>query len=190
MLQLAVTCHLVCHLSQALVDLLLQLSYSAFACIVLDDAFQGSLVEADFLLLLVKTVVLQFRRYQVALGYFYLFLGNVSAHFYQLHTVEQWAWDASQVIGCCDEENLREVVVGIQIVVVEGVVLFRVQHFEQSRCRVALEVVLAHLVYLVEDEDRVAAASLLDVLDDASWHGSDIGAAMTAYFCLVVQTAQ
>ena len=71
----------------------------------------------------------------------------------------------------------------------EGVVLFGVEHFEQRRCRVALEVV-AYLVDFVEDEDRVRRPRFLYALNDAAGHGSDVGAAVSAYLGLVVQTTQ
>ena len=72
----------------------------------------------------------------------------------------------------------------------EGRVLFRVQHFQQGAGGVAVVGVLCHLVYLVQDEDGVRRAGLLDVLDDAARHGTDVGAAVTANLSLVVQSAQ
>ena len=73
--------------------------------------------------------------------------------------------------------------------VAEGVVLFRVQHFQQGRRRVAPEV-RAELVHFVQHHNRVAGASLLEALNDAARHGADIGAPVPAYFSLVVHAAQ
>ena len=70
----------------------------------------------------------------------------------------------------------------------EGIVLFGVEHLQQGTSRVTIVCVLRYLVYLVKDEDGVRRTCLLDVLDDAAWHGTDIGAAMTANLGLVVQT--
>ena len=68
----------------------------------------------------------------MALGNLCLLFGDVAAYFYQLHTVEERTRNDAQVIGCGDEEHLGEVVIHIEIIVVEGIVLFRVQHFEQG----------------------------------------------------------
>ena len=72
----------------------------------------------------------------------------------------------------------------------EGTVLLGVQYFQQGRGGVAVVGVLRHLVYLVQYEDRVARTRLLDVLDDAAGHGTDVGATVSADFGLVVQSAQ
>ena len=157
---------------------------------MLDDELEGILVEAYLRRNLVESGAFQLFRYEVALGNLCLLFGDVAAYFYQLHTVEERTRNDAQVIGCGDEEHLGEVVIHIEIVVVEGIVLFRVQHFEQGRCWVAVEIALRHLVNLVEDEDRIAAACLQHVLDDAARHGSHIGAAVTADFGFIVQTAQ
>ena len=108
---------------------------------MLDDVLDGCLAESHLRGERVETRILQLLRNQVALGYFYLLLGDVAAYFYQLHAVEQWARDGTDVIGGGDEENLREVVIHIQIVVVEGYVLLWVEYFEQCRCRVAMIVI-------------------------------------------------
>ena len=60
------------------------------------------------------------------------------------------------VLAVHDEHHLREVVVEVEVVVVEGVVLLGVEHLEQRRRRIAAEVG-RHLVDLVEQEHRVAA---------------------------------
>ena len=71
----------------------------------------------------------------------------------------------------------------------EGVVLLRVEHFEQGGGRVAVVGHLRHLVDFIKDEHGIARAGLLDALDNTSRHGTDIRTAMTADFGLVVQTA-
>ena len=72
----------------------------------------------------------------------------------------------------------------------EGIVLLGVEHLKQCRCRVAVMRVLRHLVYLVENEDGVRRTGFLYALDDTSGHCADIGAAVAANLCLVVQSAQ
>ena len=99
---------------------------------MLDDEFEGILVETYLRRNLVESGVFQLFRYEVALGNLCLLFGDVAAYFYQLHTVEERTRNDAQVIGCGDEEHLGEVVIHIEIIVVEGIVLFRVQHFEQG----------------------------------------------------------
>ena len=88
-----------------------------------------------------------------------------------------------------DEHHLREVVVDVEVVIVEGVVLLRVEHLEQRRRRIAAEV-HRHLVDLVEQEDRVARAGLLQALDDLARQRADVGAAMAADLGLVAHAAE
>ncbi len=71
----------------------------------------------------------------------------------------------------------------------EGRVLFRVQHLEKRRRRVAAEV-HAHLVDLVEQEERVGLLRLLHRLDDLAGHRADIGAAVAADLGLVPHAAE
>ena len=68
-------------------------------------------------------------------------------------------------------------------------VLFRVEHLEQRRRRVAPEV-HRHLVDFVEQEDRVHRAGLLHHLDDLAGEGADVGAAVAADFGLVAHAAE
>ena len=72
----------------------------------------------------------------------------------------------------------------------EGAVLLWVEHLQQGAGGVAVMRVLRHLVNLVEDEDGVRAACLLNVLDDAARHGTNVGATVSANLGLVVQTTQ
>ena len=67
----------------------------------------------------------------------------------------------------------------------EGGILLRVKHLQQSRGRVAL-VVARELVDLVEDKDGIGRTSLLQALDDTSAHGADVGTAVPTDLSLVV----
>ena len=68
----------------------------------------------------------------MALGNLCLFLGDVARHLNDLHTVEQRAWDRVEVVGCGNEQHLGEIVVYIQEVVVEGIVLLRIEHLQKG----------------------------------------------------------
>ena len=71
----------------------------------------------------------------------------------------------------------------------EGGILLGVEDFQESRCRVAL-VVVSELVDLVEDEDGVRRASLLQALDDTAAHRTDIGTAVTADLSLIMHPTE
>ena len=66
---------------------------------------------------------------EVFLGNLNLFFLQVARYINDFHTVEQGRVDVAQIVGRGDEEYLRQVESGLQIVVVEGVILLRVKHF-------------------------------------------------------------
>ena len=88
-----------------------------------------------------------------------------------------------------DEHHVGEIVVDLEIVIVERVVLLRVEHLEQSRRRIAAEIG-AHLVDLVQQEQRVRGLGLAHRLDDLAGHRADIGAAVAADLGLVTHAAE
>ena len=141
-------------------------------------------------MLRLQTCVLQLTWDEVPLGNLNLLLRDVAAYLDDFHTVEQRLRNGAEVVGRCDEEHFREVVVNVEVVVVECRVLLGVEHFKHRRCRVAVDGVLCDLVDFVEDEYRVRRSSLLNRLDDTTGHRSHIGAAMSANLALVVQTTQ
>ena len=93
------------------------------------------------------------------------------------------------MVGRTQEHDLGKVEGHVQVVVAEGVVLFGVQHFQQSGRGVAPEIG-TQLVHFVQHDDRVAGTGLLDGLDDAAGHGADIGTAVAADLGLVMHAAQ
>ena len=105
-----------------------------------------------------------------------------------LHAVHQGRRNIERVRRR-DEHHVGEVVVDLEVVVVERVVLLRVEHLEQSRRRIAAEIG-AHLVDLVQQEERVRGLGLAHRLDDLSRHRTDIGAPVTADLGLVTDAAQ
>ena len=73
--------------------------------------------------------------------------------------------------------------------VLELVILLRVQHFEQCRGRIAAEI-LSQLIDFIKQKQRIGRASLLQVGDNLARQGTDIGPAMPANFGFVAHTAQ
>ena len=73
--------------------------------------------------------------------------------------------------------------------IAERVVLFRIEHLEQRRRGVAAEVV-AELVDLIEDEDRVLRFGPSQALDNLAGERTDVGAAMATNLRLVADAAE
>ena len=96
---------------------------------------------------------------------------------------------ACSYIGRRDEENFRQIVFDVQIVILKHVVLFRIEHFQQSRARIAAKI-CSQLVDFVEQQHRVYGSGLLHHLDDLSRQRADVGAAMAANFSFVTDAAQ
>ena len=88
-----------------------------------------------------------------------------------------------------DPHHFGQIEIDLEVVIVERVVLLRIEHFEQRRRRIAAEV-HRHLVDLVEHEQRIARADLGQVLDDAARHRADVGAAMAADLRFVAHAAE
>src|SRR5213079_659588 len=107
----------------------------------------------------------------------------------QLHPVQQRAGDGLQGVGRGQEHDVGQVQLDLEVVVAEGVVLFRVQDLEQRRGRVAA-VVGADLVDLVEQHDRVHRPGFLDGTDDPAGQRADVGTAVTADLRLVTDAAE
>ena len=71
----------------------------------------------------------------------------------------------------------------------EGVVLLRIKYFKERRRRVPL-VVVAQLLQLVQHEDRIVGAGLLQSLQDAPRQSADIGATVPPDLCFIAHPTQ
>ena len=89
----------------------------------------------------------------------------------------------------CDEEHVREIELHIQVVILERMVLRRVQHFEQRRGRIAAPVG-AELVDFVEHDHRIHRARVAQGTHEPAWQRADVGSAMTADFGFVPDAAE
>ena len=70
-----------------------------------------------------------------------------------------------------------------------GAVLFRIQHLQQRSGRIA-PIIGAHLVHLIQQEQRIAAAGLGHGGHNTAGHCADIRLAMTTDIGLIVNAAQ
>ena len=105
-----------------------------------------------------QTVGLRLFRDQEILGNVELVKFGVARNPDDLHPVPEGQRDGMQSVGRRDEKDFREIIIDVQIMIVEGEILLRVEHFEQRRRRVAPEIG-AHLVDFVQAEDRIVAFS-------------------------------
>ena len=126
---------------------------------------------------------------QMAPGNLDFFLHQVAREFNKLHAVEQRRIDSSGSVGGGYEQHIRQVIVNVDVIVVEGGILLGIKHFEQSRRGVAL-VIVAEFVHLVEQEHRIVHPGILHGLNDTAGHSTDICTAMTADLGLVVHAAE
>ena len=110
-------------------------------------------------------MVLQLLRDQMSFSDLFLLFLQITGHLDQLHSVQERPGDRLQTVSRCNEQHLTQIVIDIQIVVMERAVLFRIQHFEQSRRRITL-IVSTYLIDLVQYKNRVTCTAFLDAVDD------------------------
>ena len=117
------------------------------------------------------------------------FLGlRVAGEVDDLHAIAQRRRDRVQLVGRRDEEHFAQIERQVEVVVAERVVLLGVEHFEQRRRRIAAEIG-AHLVDLVDHDQRVAGAGVADRADERARHRADVRAPVTANLGLVADAA-
>src|SRR5205085_4611372 len=104
-------------------------------------------------------------------------------------TVLQRGRNGVQNIRRRNEEDFREVVLNVEVVILKRVVLFGVENFQKRRRRVAAEI-SAELVNLVEEDDRVHRSRLLHHLNYLAGQRADVRAAVAANLGLVAHAAQ
>ena len=118
-----------------------------------------------------------------------LFLFGVTRERYHLETIQQRPRDRVLRVGRRDEHHVREVVFHLEIVVREKPVLFRIQNLEKGAGRIAAKIG-AHLVDLIEQNDRVDRFRLLHRLNNFSGQRADVSPAVTADFRLIPHAAK
>ena len=175
------------HLAAHVADLAFQVADSGFARVVAND-FQNRIVLEDDIFL-AQAGLLALLLDEILTRDFQLFLLRVALQAKDLHAVLERCRNGVHYIGRGHEQHLREIVVHVEVVILEGHVLLGVEHFKQRRCRVAAKV-RRNLVYLIQQEHGILRPGALHVLDDLAGHGADVGAPMAANLGLVVHSAQ
>mmetsp|Transcript_131513 Transcript_131513/g.195954 ORF Transcript_131513/g.195954 Transcript_131513/m.195954 type:complete len:236 (+) Transcript_131513:386-1093(+) len=103
---------------------------AALATVMLRHAFQSRLLEVDKMF--VDTHVFSELWEEIPTSYRHLLVQHVPRQRYDLHSVLKRTWYGAHVVGGTNEENPRQITRYIEVVVVEGVVLLRVENFEES----------------------------------------------------------
>ncbi len=106
---------------------------------------------------------------QEALGDFQFFEFGVTGKPNHFHAVLQGGRNGVQHVRGGDEKYLAQVVLDVQIMIHEHVVLFRIEHFEQRRRRIAAEV-HRHLVDFIQHEHRILVPAFFIIC--RTWPGS------------------
>ncbi|MNQ57142.1 hypothetical protein D3C85_712880 [compost metagenome] len=161
-------------------------THTGFAGVIAHDIAQRAVVDSQ-LAILHAVVLHQLGQQMVTADMDLLFLG-VTRQADHFHAVQKRGRNVQRVAGC-HEHDVGQVEVDFDVVVLERVVLFRVQHFEQRRRRIAAEV-HAQLVDFIKQEQGIAHADLRHVLDDLARHGTDVRTAMAADLGFVAHAAQ
>ena len=167
-------------------DLALEVPDARLPRVLADHRAKRPLGEAHLVGL--QSVRLELLRDEVALRDAELLVLGVAREMDDVHPVEERPRNRLELIRGADEEHLREVERKVEVVVAEGGVLLGVEHLEHRAGGIAAEV-RAHLVDLVDQEDRVARLGVAKRADDRARHGADVGAAVPPDLRLVVDAA-
>ena len=138
---------------------------------------------------LFQTMLRQLLGQQVPAGDFHLFLVGVAGKANHLHPVQQRLGNGIGGVGCCDKHDLAQVHRNLHIVVPEGVVLLTVQHLQQSGGRVS-PVIIAQLVDLVQQQQRIHGPAPDDGVNHPAGHGTDVGPAVSPDIRLIPDATQ
>jgi hypothetical protein len=119
-------------------DLALEVTYAALHRVVVDDLSNRVLADLDVDVF--ETCVFLLARHEIAHRDVELFELGVTADLEDLHTIAERKRNATKRVRRGDEHHLGQVIVEIEVVIVEVVVLLRIEHLEQRGGRVAAEV--------------------------------------------------
>ena len=166
---------------------LLKPAHACFAGVAADDRIKRFIVHDQ--LIFAQAVLLHLLGQQVTACDQALFLRRVGRQLDNLHTVEQRTRNGRKIVRSRQEHHVGQIKRQFNVVVAEGNILLGVQHFKHRRCRIAAEVV-AHLVNLVEQDERVGSTGTAQRIHNTAGHCADVGLAVTADIRLITHTAE
>ena len=97
--------------------------------ILINDLLQCSLLKLKLRLL--QTMFLKLLRHKMTLCDLKLLLSKIAAHIDHLHTVLKSRLDILYIVCRSDEEDIRQIVVDIQIIIMESSILLRIKRFKK-----------------------------------------------------------
>ena len=168
-------------------DLTLQLPDSGFLCIVAGHLPQR--VPAYGQLIRRKAVPLQLLWYQMLDGNMHLLILRIAADFNDFHPVQKRTRDGLKRVCRGDKKHFGQVHRNFQIMVPELAVLLAVQHFQQCGEGISF-IIIAHLVNLIQQHQRILNTRMLQRAGNSSWHGPYIGLPVSPDLRLVPHASQ
>ena len=168
-------------------DLTLQLPDSGFLCIVAGHLPQR--VPAYGQLIRRKAVPLQLLWYQMLDGNMHLLILRIAADFNDFHPVQKRTRDGLKRVSRGDKKHFGKIHRHFQIMIPELAVLLTVQHFQKRGEGVSF-IIIAHLVNLIQQHQRILNTRMLQRAGNSSWHGPYIGLPVSPDLRLVPYASQ
>ena len=163
-----------------------QRPHAGFARVVANDVAQSTFGNGQLGFL--QTIGLHLFGQQITLRNVDLLVLGVAGETDHFHTIKQRRRNV-QRIGGRHEHHFGEVVLNLDIVIDKSRVLLRVEHFQQSRTRVATKI-LSQLVDFVEQEERVLDCDLGHVLQNLARHRTNVRATVPANLGFIAYAAE
>ena len=170
-----------------LLDLAIELPDAGFPGVVTYDRLER--VVRDRELVLCDAVLLRPLRDEVLASDADLLVCGVAAELDDLEAVAERCRERLEDVRHANEHDLGEIERQLEVVVGERLVLLGIEHLEQRRFGRAAPA-RAHLVDLVEQDDRVLHLRLAQRVQDTPGEGADVRAPVAADFGLVAHAAE
>ena len=154
----------------------------------MSNDFQNAVI-GKLKLLRPQPVAFGLLRHQMTLRDFEFLALGVARQSQHFQPILQGRRNRVQHVRGGDKENLRKIVLDVEIMILEHVVLFRIENFQQGRARVAAKI-RAEFVDFIKQQHRIDGAGFLHHLNDLTRQRADVGAAMAADLGFVTHAAQ
>ena len=125
----------------------------------------------------------------MSFGNFQLLEIQITGQLDELHPVQQWLGNVKFHIGSCNEQHLGQVVIHLQIVIVERIVLLRIQYLQQGSRRIAAKI-NPHLIHFIQQDHWIDRPCTFHRLNNLARHCSYVCSTMSSNFRLIPHTAQ
>ena len=149
------------YLATDLRNFTLQAAYTGFTSVQAHYIPQSRIAYLNFSLF--KSIVLHLFGQQVITRNGHLFVFGITRQANDFHSVKQRRRYIHAVRGC-NKHHIRQIEINLEVVIGKRMVLFRIEHFQQCRCRITAEI-SRHFVNFIEQEQWIACTHLGQVLD-------------------------